>query len=552
MGKFLQQALDFLHGLRPSQKPVIGRGGAAVFAGVLLFSTVLGKQDYKTLYSGLAAEEAQSVARHLAEKGISYEVSTDGTSLRVAPDQIDKARLDLAAQGLPRSGRLGFEIFDKPNWAGSDFAEKVNYQRALEGELERTIQTIQVVEAVRVHLVMPRESLFIDREREAKAAVVLKLRSARIEEDSVRAIGYLVASSVDTLKPENVTVVGADGRPLSPGSGHNLSPNQSQFEAALLKKLVATLVPVIGEDRLRATVNVDFDTSQTESTQESYDPQKSAILISHTSEDRQGGGTASGGVPGTASNVPQASPPGAIALTKTTEAKAEDGQFQKTSSETYAVSKMVRHNLQPAGMIKRVAVGILVDDAPGGQKRMPEELKQLEDLAKAAVGFDGTRGDTLSLRNISFQVTPAVPLKAPDFKDKVTNFTTTWQTPLRSFGVSIAFLMVYLLIVKPLLRPAGATLAASAVQATPPIAEPAVALAGGPAESAPAVAGPTEISDDHSFIESELQKELNATSSDVKRAVILKRHLVEKVKTDPAVAGRLIQNWLRAKGDRRS
>jgi flagellar M-ring protein FliF len=541
MEKFLQQMRELLASLSGKQKIFIGGGGGAALLGVIAFVTVLAKPEYKILYSGLAQEEAQSIARHLAEKNVSYELTPDGTALKVAPDQIDKARLDLAAQGLPRSGRLGFEIFDKPNWAGSDFAEKVNYQRALEGELERTIQTIASVEAVRVHLVMPRESLFTEREREAKAAVVIKLRNARIEEDSVKAITFLVASSVDTLKPENVTVVGADGRSLTSPTGHGTSLTDGKLEETLAKKLILTLAPVIGADRLRASVNVEFDSASSESTQESYDPQKSVLLTTHVSEDRQGGGVITGGVPGTASNVPQAAPVGAVPLTKTT----EEGQFQKTQSETYAVSKLVKHSLQPAGDLKRIATAVLIDDAENRRKRTPEEMKQFEELAKAAIGFDTARGDTIVVENISFQTTPVEPIKAPDWKDKVDTMANRWQTPLRYFGLLALALVAYLLIVRPLLRPVGRTVANAPAPVSMPVlpgAEPAVALAGG---------GSTQITDDAMFLESELAQELSATSSDIKRAVILKRHLVEKVKQEPAVASRLIQNWIHSKGDRR-
>src|SRR5580658_3969597 len=326
MEKFLQQAREFWNGLKPRQRTFLIGGAAAAMIGLLVFVFVLSKPEYKVLYSGLSQEEAQTIAKRLAEKGVSYEVTPDGATLKVAPDDLDKARLDLASQGLPRSGRLGFEIFDKPNWAGSDFAEKVNYQRALEGELERTIQTIQSVEAVRVHLVMPRESLFTEREREAKAAVVLKLHTSRLEEEEVKAITFLVASSVDTLKPENVTVVGADGRPLSQG-GRGLNMEQAKMEQLLATRLEATLAPVIGEGRMRSTVNIEYDSSATETQQETYDPQKAVVLTTQQSEDRQGAGAAAGGVPGTSSNVPQsAATTPAAPLTKTT----EEGQYQKT------------------------------------------------------------------------------------------------------------------------------------------------------------------------------------------------------------------------------
>ncbi len=374
----------------------------------------------------------------------------------------------------------------------------------------------------------------------------------------------MVASSVDTLKPENVTVVGADGRPLSQG-GRGVSMEQAKLEALLASRLEATLAPVIGEGRMRATVNVEYDSSSTETQQETYDPQKAVVVASQQSEDRQGAGAASGGVPGTTSNVPQAAvnAPPAAALTRTT----EDGQYQKTQSETYAVSKSIRHNVQPAGAIKRIATAVLIDDAVDytqengknvekRRKRTPEELAQLENLAKAAVDFDTTRGDTFVLQSLPFQIVPIEPPKPQNFKEKVNNVVTEWKNSLRYLGMFAALIAIYLLMIRPMQRSrALAASAAAETEATPARLAPAPTeieeaafLAAPPAATAQITQA--MIKDDEAFLEGELHKELSSTSSDVKRAVILKRHLVEKVKSDPAVASRLLQNWLRAKGDR--
>jgi len=174
--KVLKQIETFLRGLSWRQRILIGVGAALVVGVIALFVRLSQSADFKPLYSGLSPQDAQAVVQSLVTKNIAYQLSTDGTSISVPADQIDKTRLALAAEGMPQTGRLGFEIFDKPNWAGSDFSEQVNYQRALEGELERTIQTLGNVQSVRVHLVLPHDSLFTDRERGAKAAVVMKLR----------------------------------------------------------------------------------------------------------------------------------------------------------------------------------------------------------------------------------------------------------------------------------------------------------------------------------------------------------------------------------------
>lgn len=176
MDKILQKILAFFKGLSPSQSVTLGGSVILVGATVWLFVHFLDAGDYKTLSSGMAPADAQALAHRLVSQNIAYQISTDGTSVLVRGDQVDRARLDVVSEGPLASGRMGFELFDKPNWSGSDFSEKVNYQRALEAELERTIQTMNGVDAVRVHLVLPRESLFSERERPAKAAVVLKLR----------------------------------------------------------------------------------------------------------------------------------------------------------------------------------------------------------------------------------------------------------------------------------------------------------------------------------------------------------------------------------------
>jgi len=388
------QIVIFVRGLTLRQKITIVLGAAAVAATIWVFVAFLGKADYKTLYSGLSSNDAQAMAHRLSEKNIPYEISSDGTSISVPSDQLDKTRLDLAGEGMPQSGRLGFELFDKPNWAGSDFAEKVNYQRALEGELERTIQTLGEIEAARVHLVLPQESLFTEQEREAKASVVIKLRSGRLGDDAQEAITNLVASAVDNLKPENVTLINADGGMpiLARGGGSNSRPRSwGEFETALSHKIVATLEPVVGPGKARANVTAEYDLATSDSMQETYDPNGSVVLTSEISEERDGE-TNTEGPPGTPSNVPGKQPP---AAPKPAARADSDSQGLHTENKTFAVSKTVRHTVQPSGSLKRLTAAVLVDDATdikdeNGQKletrrkRTPEEMKQIEELNTAS------------------------------------------------------------------------------------------------------------------------------------------------------------------------
>ena len=274
----LKQVQDFLRGLSLQQKVMLAGGAAAVALTLWGFVVLFGQGKNVTLYSGLRPADAQSLASRLAAKNIPYEISPDGASVLVPSDKVDAARLETAAQGLPRNARLGFELFDTPNWAGSDFSEKVNYQRALEGELERTLQTLNEVEAVRVHLVLPRESLFTEQEHESKAAVIVKTRGGTLSKEAQQAIPQLVASAVDGLRPENVTVVDADT--ATPFLSRRGPSGRASFDSdeELAAAAVHAIEPVVGAEHVRASVHVNYDLSTSEDTSETFDPKASAPL----------------------------------------------------------------------------------------------------------------------------------------------------------------------------------------------------------------------------------------------------------------------------------
>src|ERR1700758_3922758 len=326
---FLHRMGEFFKGLSFARQAMLGGGVALVGGPLWVFVALVGQPKYVTLYSGLRPEEAQALGGRLAAKKIPPQVSSDGGSLLVPEDKLDASRLETAAAGLPRTARLGFELFDTPNWAGSDFTEKVNYQRALEGELERTLATLSEVEAVRVHLVMPQESLFTEQQHDAKAAVILKTRSGHLSEQAQQAIPQLVSSAVDRLKPENVTVVDADSKtPLL----RNAAPGSRAYglDEELSKTLVHTLEPVVGADHVRASVHVEYALGTSEDTQETYDPKTPTALTQEHSEETSVG-EAPAGVPGTASNVPSPTTPAPA-----TPAPATPGVLPVTAAGTTA------------------------------------------------------------------------------------------------------------------------------------------------------------------------------------------------------------------------
>jgi len=565
--KYIQQLLTFLRGLSLRQRILLGAGAVLVAGAIALFVRLSQGVDYSVLYSSLSPQDAQTIVASLISKNISYQLSTDQASVSVPADQLDKARLLLAAEGEPQTGRLGFEIFDRTNWAGSDFSEQVNYQRALEGELERTIQTMGNVESVRVHLVMPHDSLFSGQERAAKAAVVLRLRGGTFTDDEVNAVTHLVASAVDNLSPENVTLIGADGRTPLLAQGHNGIPGEDgsqALETALAEKLVATLTPIVGQDHVKASVTVDYDQSSGDTTQEVYDP-ANPVLVSSQIQEENFGGSPPAGIPGTPSNVPSTPPtsgttsargaqPSANANTPPVQPSqtnnpmvsvSSESEGQHSESKTYAVSKTVRHTIDPANRIQKIAAAVLVDDAvvqttdaqgkttTTHRKRTADEMKQIEDLARAAVGFDATRGDVLSVENVPFVLPPAEQLTPAPITQRVRVVLEDWMWLIRYAALLLLFGLVYLLV----LRPVKNQLLESFRQLTsPPV--PALAGAGAGGEAGALSAGAAGVS------ASELEEQLNQTNSQVERVVKMKRHLADRVKNDPIAASQLVRQWI--------
>ena len=520
-GDVLDRLKQFAGVLTLKQRMLMA-GGAVLVASVLwLFVTLMDQPKYVTLFSGLRAEEAQNLASRLAAKNIPHQISPDGSSLLVPEEKLDAARLETAAAGLPRSARLGFELFDTPNWAGSDFTEKVNYQRALEGELERTLGTLSEVEAVRVHLVMPQESLFTEQQHDAKAAVILKTRSGRLSEQAQQAIPQLVSSAVDRLRPENVTVVDADSN--TPLLRDQSSPGSRVYglDQELAKTLVHTLEPVVGIDHVRASVHVEYDLGTSEDTQETYDPKASATLTQEHSEENSSG-SAPAGVPGTASNVPSATPPAPSA------GGAEQSN-SRSDATTYAVSKSLHRTVEPPGRIRRIAAAVLVDDAievtdqsghrtTTRRKRTADEMKQIEQLAQAAIGVDSQRGDLLAVENLSFQQEPVETPVPPNPVERLKRRIEPWSWALRYGGLAALFLVVYWLVLRPVTKQAAASfreLPGKIAQRLAPSPPDAAALT----ESA----GP----------------ELGG-----KRATQLKKLLADRVKAEPETTSRLVQGWI--------
>ncbi|HUO25940.1 MAG TPA: flagellar basal-body MS-ring/collar protein FliF [Candidatus Aquilonibacter sp.] len=584
MDKFLKQLAAFLRALTPGQKMLLGGSAVAVIATLALFVRLSQKAEMRVLFSGLAPADAQMVEQRLAVQGISYDVSTDGTAISVPESALNKTRLNFAMQGMPETGRFGFELFDKPNWAGSDFSEQVNYQRALEGELERTIETLGDVESVRVHLVLPHDSLFTDRERVAKAAVVLKVRGGGLSPDEINAVTHLVAGAVDNLSPENVTLIGADGRTPLVAKGRDgmngMQPSED-METGLAEKVVATLAPVVGADHVKASVTVAYDPTSGDTTQETYDP-SNPVLVSTQIQEEHFAGSPPEGIPGTPSNVPAApagnGKPPAVANAKTSpqkEAKEppataqsnplnpiiavnSEGEDQHSETRQYLVSKTLKHTIDPVGRIQRMAAAVLVDDVIEQQKdtkgqmvevrrkRTPQEMQQIEDLTKAALGFDATRGDVISVQNVAFQEPPQTPAGPLTRVERVRQFADKWMWAIRYLFLLVLFVLAYFLILQPILAPIRKLFEQKVPGELPADARPQLAGAAAGGEGSVTLPGQAG----SALSSEEMEMQLGEASSELQRVIKLKKHLTEKVKSDPEQASLLVRHWMREGGNR--
>ena len=457
---------------------------AAMCAGMIWFAE---RPDWRVLFSGLDGKDVQQVSQELAAAGIPFETTSDGAGVQVPAEMLDKARMEVAAKGMPQTGRLGFELFDKPNWVGSEFDERVNYQRALEGELEHTIGTLGMVKSARVHLVLPQDSLFAAEQKVAKASVVLKLKRASMDPEQADAIRSLIAGSVENLSVDNVTLVDADGRVNFKQRSSNAA--EADAEQAMEAKLVAMLEPLAGRDNVRATVNVSYEEGSEERTDEVYDPNQVATLTMQKSEQTSGLRGQASGVPGTASNSPAGSPEGAVAGSQAAAApgtppllqkqalpvypQQNAGQSQTLHEEngTYGVTKHLVHTEQGPGRIKRVSAAVVVNDrsvAEGTGKqehtewkpRSAEEMHRLEELAQAAVGFDARRGDLVVIENVSFSTNaPAVKPPAMDkAMEQVQELLHTQPGLMRTAVIGICGVLLVLFVLRPVARQVTATL----------------------------------------------------------------------------------------------
>ena len=401
-----------------STNQIVGMVVALLLVGGGLYSLVHWQHEhgFKPLFTGMAPEDAAAIVQKLKESGVDYRIDTNGSSVLVPEAKLDELRLEMAGAGLPKTGRIGFELFDRNNLGITDFTEKINYRRALEGELERSIKGLNVVEQARVHLTFPKDSVFLDSREAAKASVLISTRGRnRLPAQNVQAVANLVASAVEGLSPDAVSVLDMQGnllnRPRQPEDG--TEPSQSaleykhQIEKDLTAKVQTTLEPLLGESRFRVGVTADCDFTTSEQSDEILDPTKSVMVTTQKSEDLLGQ-AANSGVPGTQSNLPRAVPRAVGGSGVNSSRKSEGASFE--------TSKSIRHVKTPQGSIKRLSAALLLDQDMHWEgkgktlKRVivpptPEKIKAINDVVAGVLGLQTERGDKLVIESLPFEQT---------------------------------------------------------------------------------------------------------------------------------------------------
>ncbi|MHB0877385.1 MAG: flagellar basal-body MS-ring/collar protein FliF [Anaerolineae bacterium] len=426
-------------------------GGVILLTALLLGAVALsssGGTSYAIAYSGLTQDDAAAIVTQLQEQGIPYEVSSGESVIRVPVDQVHDVRLAMAAAGLPNGGTVGYELFDATNLGMTDFTQQLNYRRSLEGELARTIASLDAVEQARVHIVLPEDTIYSEEQKQPTASVLLKLSSGRkLTEEQVTGITHLVATSVEGLAPEDITLLDTKGQVLSDGLADETGSADSQrfaiqreYESTIEAKVSAMLDTVLGPDRAVVTAHANLDWTEIETSTEAYQPAEGGTPVVRTAreltESYAGTPAAAEGAPGTDSNLPTYT---GVEAGATPGAAGSDGQYERSDTAyTYEVSKVISHTLQSPGAVTRLSVSVLVDEVTD-----EEQLERIRQAVATAAGIDIARGDSVLVDTVAFDRTYFEEQETEMAKEER---TSQYMTAARWGAMAVAALVVLLLI----------------------------------------------------------------------------------------------------------
>ena len=539
-----------------TQRIAIAAAAILVICSVVFFLRWNREKDFKPIYEQLSSEDSGAVIAKLRESATEYRLRPEDSAILVPSAKVAELRLQMATSGIPKSGRIGYELFDKTNLGTTDFAEQVNYHRAVEGELERSVMAMAEVEQARVHITFPKESVFTDNKQPAKASVMVKLKTgAQLSEHNASAISQLMASAVEGLTPEGVSVMDMKGnlliRPRKPGDGSEPSDDlllyKGKLESETLAKITSVLDPLLGSAKYRASVDMDCDLTSGEQSEETYDPNQSIITTSQKTEE---GSVAhdTAGVPGTASNLPR---PTSHPQT------GGAGIARRTESTNYETSRTVRRLKLPQGIVKRMSLSVLVDQdvhwemAGKGAAAHPQKtieapsaarMKSIQAVVAAAAGFNATRGDLLTVETLPFEATlnaePPASLRPVPAPDKTT--PPKFSTPLiGGIAGGVVLLLVAVLFAARSMKKARAGKQAQLAAATETVGSHGNAEH--LPESAQLSAGAQKAADVLAAITGQAQSAPAIAGSN---AELLTKQLIEEAKKDPAALAQIVRTWL--------
>jgi flagellar M-ring protein FliF len=567
----MQQLRKLIASLTLSQRISIVVAAVLVIAGFTGLLHWRKEGDFRPLFTNLSPEDAGAVVQKLKESGSEYRLDQGGTTVLAPSAQIAELRLELASAGLPKSGRIGFELFDKTNFSATEFTERVNYRRALEGELERSIMTLAEVENARVHITFARDSVFLESQQPGKASIVLRLRpGAHLSKPNVVAITNLAASAVEGLAPEAVSVIDAQGNLLSRPRVQNAEADgqppdanldyKQKVEADLLAKVNATLEPLLGPEKYRTGITVDCDFTRSEESEEALDPSKSVMQTSQRT-DEDTGTLASSGVPGTASNLPRpTSHPGSTG----------SGISHHTENITYQTSRTVRHTVHPQGVVKKISVSVLVDQkirwqGAGAKARRvieppsPDELKTIKDLLAGVIGVSPNRGDQILVETLPFDATlnaeppppPAPPAPPSKFPPWLTPYVSEPKMLMIGVGAIVAVVLLLATLLLVVFKPRKSKSATVQMQGALPHHNSPPALAG----SASPDAVQHQIQDKlaaQQALQAQAEEaallNLKLPTVSTKKSEVLVKHLRESVTKDTPGSANILRSWLTESG----
>ncbi len=466
------------------------------------------------LFTNLALDNSAAIAKELDREGVSYQLRGQGDVILVPSDSVARLRMRLAETGLPKGGGVGYEIFDKSDALGTtSFVENIDAVRALEGELERTIRTLDSVQDARVHLVMPERPLFSRDKVEPSASIMLRVRGT-LEPGQVRAIRHLVATAVNGLRPQRISIVDeagnllADGASDDPNGGIGADERQLAYESRLRKQVEGIVTSVVGPDHARVQVSADFDFNRITETSDKYDPDGRVVRSSQTSEETAASSPSNNEVT-VGNEIPQGQQTQTQTPAAATDANPAPRDQSRKSQETvnYEISKTTKTEVIEGGRVKRISVAVLVDGTYSKndkgelvyKPRSKEEIDQIAALVRSAIGFDQKRGDQVEVVNLPFAEPPAAPIAAPRGWLSALHFSKDdIMRAIEMVVMGLLGLAVLLLVVRPLVRRiiAPATDGVPALlPAAPGNAPAAEAGAGVAAEAGPAFKGaPSETS----------------------------------------------------------